>query len=202
MSTVVYHDVGSYCTVLHYKMILPHCFWLSTYLMYLMCLKCSRVPCLIPKPMSSSSGGHLWLFLIGLALLPFRIAWHNLDLLYAVQSHYALSLLKQYYWLHSETATPAHLLCSGRVRKVVVQSQEVLCYVSRKVLYIYTNSVMWHHMCDSVTVWHNTYSTVRMITNSSLHYIWDEVPATCTHSIDRSRQVHMQLQHSPSLCCT
>ena len=37
-----------------------------------------------------------------------------------------LVLLKQYYWLRSGTATPAHLLCSGRVRKVVVESQEVL----------------------------------------------------------------------------
>ena len=97
-------------------------------------------------------------------------------------------LLKQYYWLHSGTATPAHLLCSGRVRKVVVESQEVLYYVSEKPLYIYTNSV---------TVWHvtsNTYSTVRTITNMCLHYIWVEVPATCVHSSDGSCKVHTRLQ--------
>ena len=139
---------------------------------------------------------------LNLVLLPPKLCWEQMHHFFN-KWPVEIGLLKQYYWLRSGTATPAHLLCSGRVRKVVVESQDMLYYVSEKPLYIYTQ-IVW---CDVtyVTVWRvtsNTYSTVRTITNMCLHYIWVEVPMTCAHSSDGSCKVHARLQHSPSLCCT
>ena len=63
-----------------------------------------------------------WLFPIGLMLLPFRIAWHNSDLLYAVQFHYATSQVSQVHRLVplartlpplEPLRTPWHLLYSN-----------------------------------------------------------------------------------------
>ena len=74
-----------------------------------------------------------------------------------------------------------------RVKKCCIMSARNRC--------IYTQ-IVWRDV-TCVTVWHvtsNTYSTVRMITNMCLHYIWVEVPVTCAHSSNGSCTVHARLQ--------